>query len=94
MPIPDYVANKNRFELLELLCSGIEPNSVLHLQAESALHVRTAADAEQMVASLEQAIRDATASSNRLGRGLFWLNVVLAAATVVGAFAALWSAFN
>jgi porphobilinogen deaminase len=91
--IPDYLAGKTRQELLEFLCGGLEPGSVLHLQGQSALTVQIVEDAEKAVASLESAIREATTASESLGRRVFWLNVVLAAATAVGAFAALWTAF-
>jgi hypothetical protein len=94
MPLPHYVSDKSRQELLELLCSGIEPGSVLQLQADAAFRAKVVEDAEKAIAGLEQAIRDATASSDSVAGKLFWLNVVLAVATVVGAAAAAWSALN
>ena len=85
---------KSREELMALLASGIEPGSVSHLRYQSAFHLKIVEDAERSAASLVAAIRDAAAASDTLGRKVFWLNVVLAVATVVGAAAAAWAAFG
>ena len=94
MPLPGYVDNKTRAELVELLCSGLEPGSVMHLQASSALQSKIVDEASELLGGLEDAITTAAAASDRLGRKVFWLNVILVVATAVGAFAAVWSAFS
>jgi hypothetical protein len=112
MPVPGLMEGKTRKELLDIMGSGIEPLSVLSLQADAFLRHKIAEDAEREMRNLglaigqaggevakgarllEQSISNAAAASDGLGRKVFWLNVILAAATVVGAFAALWSAFS
>jgi hypothetical protein len=94
VPFPPTSRAKSKQELIELLCSGLEPGSIIELQARSALDVLIAADAERATMALEKATRDAAASSDSLGQKVFWLNVILAAATIVGTLSAVWVAFR
>jgi hypothetical protein len=74
--------------------AGQEPGSIRHGQILASIFVRSVEDLEKAAGSLESAIRAAAASSERLGDRIFFLNIVLTLATVVGAFAAVWSAFD
>lgn len=88
MPVPKYLQGSKE-EILELVGGGVEPGSVLFGQYQAALAVRAVEDLERVGASLVGAITEAAAASDRLGQRVFWLNVILTAATLVGAVAAI-----
>jgi hypothetical protein len=91
--LPPHIRGKNKEELLELFGGGVEPGSVAFGQYQAALAVQAVKDLERVGQSLEAAITEAAKASDRLGSRVFWLNVVLTAATVVGALAALLAIF-
>lgn len=73
-------------ELLEYIdCNGTDSPERKH-----ALHVledRHQRKNQERLAELTEVIREASSSSKSLERKLFWLNVILTAATIVGAAA-------
>ena len=81
----------NKRDLLEKICEGSLPCSIVFEQTKVAILVNATEDLEKSAAALAKTIETAAAASDRLGRKVFWLNVVLAAATVVGAGAAVWA---
>jgi hypothetical protein len=88
VPLPEHLEGKRKEELLELF-TGVQPGSILYGQYQAVLAVRAVEDLERVGESLRDAITEAAAASNRLGNRVFWLNVILTAATVVGALAAI-----
>lgn len=81
-----HIKDKSPEELLEAMVGVAEPGSAVGEQIKIAAIVRAARQ-------LEEATREAAASSASLGRSLNWLTLAVAAATAVGAFAACWQAF-
>jgi len=77
-----YIEGKDKKQLLSGLLDVAEVGSRLHEQVKAGILVRCTED-------LERVISEASRESSRLGRKIFWLNVVLSAATVVGAIATL-----
>jgi len=65
-----------------------ERGSVVHEQLKMAIVARST-DELARACRVGTAIKDSSASADRLGRKLFWLNVILVIATAVGAAAAL-----
>jgi hypothetical protein len=82
----EHIRGKGVEEILTEMVGTALPNSEVHEQQKMAVFARS-------IAGLSEAIRDDTRSTDRLERRIWWLNVVLAVATVVGALAALVSAF-
>jgi len=75
-----YIAGKSIDELLAAMVGVAEVRSPVHEQIKTAVFARTGQE-------LAAAMRDASASSDRLGRRVFWLNWILVALTGVGAIA-------
>lgn len=89
-----YIAGRSKEELADAIAAGVQPGSVMYGTYVAGLAVRSVQDLERVGAAVSAAIGEAAAASDRLGRRIFWLNVVLAVATVVGAVATAWAAFT
>ena len=48
---------------------------------------------ESAISTLEKSIDRNSETSNKLANKVFWLNLILTGATVIGAFVAAWSLF-
>lgn len=83
----EHIRDKTVEQLLADMLGTAQPLSPVHEQQKAAVFARSIAD-------LASAIREDTAATDRLERRIFWLEVVLVAATVVGAAAALVSAIS
>ncbi len=59
----------------------------MHEQQKAAITVRCAEDIETSLKFLEDQLEKNAESSDKVGNKIFWLNVVLAIATLVGAIA-------
>jgi predicted lysophospholipase L1 biosynthesis ABC-type transport system permease subunit len=86
-----YVAGKTKNELLTDLVSTADPGSRVHEQQKLGIPVRASEDIEasvkdlaQAVANLERSMETNSKAGEALSRRIFWLNLVLAAATVLG----------
>jgi len=84
---------KDKNEILaELMEAGV-PGSINLEQQKMGIVVRSVEDIESALKNLEESMNKNAASSESLARKVFWLNVVLAAATVVGALLGLYQFF-
>jgi hypothetical protein len=59
----------------------------VHEQQKAAITVRCTEDIEASLKSLEEQLVKNAESSDKVGNKIFWLNVVLAIASLVGAIA-------
>lgn len=84
-----YVKDKDKNQILEQLKGVANVGTPVHEQMKAAITVRCTEDIETSLKSLENQIKENGKSSDRLGRKIFWLNVVLAMATLVGAIATI-----
>jgi len=91
--MPSYVKGKDKNEILDELGDAGVPGSINHEQQKMGIIVRSVEDIESALKSLEESMNKNAASSESLARKVFWLNVVLTAATVVGAFLGLYQLF-
>jgi hypothetical protein len=82
-----YVKGKNKNQILEELKDTPEVGSLVHEQQKAALIVRCTEDIEASLNALKNQLKENAESSDRLGVKVFWLNIVLALATLVGAIA-------
>jgi hypothetical protein len=71
-----------------------QPGSLMHEQLLATISVRCAGDLERALKSLEDSQNRNAAASDRLGQKVFWLNVVLATATVIGTLIAIAQVFH
>ena len=90
----DFTKGKNKEELLDQIRGGCEPGSKAFEQIRAAITVACAADIETVLARLQSAVEESSKASESLGRKVFWLNVVLTAATVVIAVGTCVMAFK
>jgi len=75
-------------ELLESMNKeSAQPGSVTYAKRQMELMVACVEDVENAVLKLDKSIYRSSELSDRLGRKLFWLNVVLTVATVMVAVA-------
>ena len=82
-----YVEGKDKNQILDALAGTGLPGSLAHEQQKMGIVVRCTEDLEKAIGSLERSMNDNARSSSALGAKVFWLNVILAIATVVGAIA-------
>ena len=82
-----YVSGKDKNEILEALNGTAQVGSTVHEQQKAAITVRCTEDLESAFQNLEEQLKANSESSDSVGRKIFWLNVILASATVVAAIA-------
>ncbi|MHB1076879.1 hypothetical protein [Thiobacillus sp.] len=80
-----YVEDKSKNEILEALTSTALPGSSVHEQQKMGIIVRSAEDLEEALKNLEKSMNRNAESSSQLATKVFWLNVVLVAATATAA---------
>lgn len=85
-----YVRGKDKNQLLSELVGTAQPGSVVHEQQKMGILVRCTEDLEAAVGHLRQSIAEGAESSNRLASKVFWLNFLIATATVAGVLIALF----
>ena len=86
-----YIRGKDKRQLVNELLGTAQPGSPVHEQQKMAIIVAAVEDLERALASLETSMNRNAESADRLAQKVFWLNVILTAATVVGAVGAVWS---
>lgn len=82
-----YVEGRNKNQILEDMVGTARPTSPAHEQQKAAIIVRCTEDIETALKSLEVQIDKNSEASDKVAKKIFWLNVVLALATLVGAVA-------
>ena len=85
----EHIKDKTKDQILDEMVGTGPVGSPVHEQLKMAIVARCTDELGARMAELGMAIKDSSASADRLGRKLFWLNVILVIATAVGAAAAL-----
>ena len=88
-----YVKGKDKNEILNDMYGTAHPGSQVHEQQKMGIIVRSVEDLEVALKSLEESMNRNSESSTQLASKVFWLNVVLAIATVVGTIFAGYEIF-
>jgi hypothetical protein len=89
-----FVKGKDKEQILAELGGTAVPGTQIHELQKSALMVRCTQDLEKQIVLLTATISDANHQQGRLNKRLFYLNIVLTVATMVGAFAILLAALR
>ena len=89
-----HVKDKSKNEILEAMVGTAMPTSPAHEQQKAGIIVRCTEDIEQSIKSLENQLVKNAEASDRMGTKVFWLNIILAIATLVGALATVVIAFK
>lgn len=89
-----YVEGKTKNEILAELALTAQPGSIIHEQQKAAITVRCTEDIETAFSALTAQLAKNSDSNDRLAEKVFWLNVVITLATVVGAAAAVAQALK
>jgi uncharacterized membrane protein len=87
----DYIAGKSPREIVNEMPGTAEPGTAIFEQQRMAIFVGIGEQIETAAHALNETIQSAGEKSDRLARTLNWLTLVIAAATVVGAYAAISS---
>lgn len=82
-----YIKGKNKNTILEEMYGTASPCSVVHEQQKMAIPVRCTED-------IEKVMQESSKSAERLSRKIYFLNWILAAATLVGAIATAAMAYK
>ena len=89
-----YIKGKSKTQVLEELAGTAQVGSQIHEQQKAAITVLCTEDIESSLKSLENQLKLNSESSDKVGNKIFWLNVVLAFATIVGAVATAFIAIK
>ena len=89
-----YVEGKTKNEILAELALTAQPGSIIHEQQKAAITVRCTEDIESAFSALASQLAKNSNSNDRLSGKVFWLNVLIAIATVVGALATVAQALK
>ena len=89
-----FVADKSKDEILEEMGKVAMPGSVVHEQQKAGIIVRSTEDIEDALFELGEKLDRSASSSDKMSERIYWLNVILAAATVVAAIATVVIAFK
>jgi hypothetical protein len=82
-------------ELINEIASPMaSPNGVGYERAKAELTAKLAQDIKTSLDTLNLSIVDSSRSSENLGKKIFWLNIILALATSVGAIATAFIAYK
>lgn len=82
-----YIKDKSKNQILDEMECSAQVGSLIHEQQKAAISVRCTEDIEAALAKVETQLKLNSESSDRVSNKLFWLNVVLASATLVAAVA-------
>jgi len=93
MAVPGYVEGKDKNEILNALIGTAEIGSQVHEQQKMGIVVRCTEDMEKALGSLEKSMDENASANDKLAAKIYWLNVVLTIATVVGTIAAIAQIF-
>jgi len=79
-----YVEGRSKNEILNALYDTAEPGSSVHEQQKMGIIVRCIEDLESSFKNLEDSINKNANSSDKLAKKVFYLDVILTIATVIG----------
>jgi len=79
-----YVKGKTKNEILEEMKGTAHAHSVVQEQQKMGIIVRCTEDMEASIKSLEASMNNNAKSSDNLARKVYWLNIILTVATVIG----------
>ncbi len=85
---------ESKYELAEQVGMNGQPGSRLHAQLEAKLLAQCTGDLEAALNALRASQEAAANASSAVAAKIFWLNIVLTAATALGALAALVQAWR
>jgi len=91
MPPYDYKSTPKE-QMLKDLYAG-SPGAPIHEEIKMAIVMRCAEDLQRALASLEASMNENAKSSESLATKVYWLNWVLAGATVLGTLLAVYQIF-
>lgn len=79
-----HIKETDKIKLLELLSSMTTPTSRAFQYSKTALFVYCSRDLEKAINDLRQSVDLSTSSRDKLSQKLFWLNLIIALATITG----------
>ncbi|EHY0959438.1 TPA: hypothetical protein RQL27_004445 [Vibrio vulnificus] len=89
-----FVEGRSKEQILEEMRDVAQPGSVVHEQQKAGIIVRSTQDIEKVLQELGEKLERSASSSDKMSERIYWLNVVLAFATVVAAIATVVIAFK
>ena len=89
-----YVTEKSKNEILEAMPGTAEPGSPIHEQQKSAILVRCTEDIEDSFQKLGAQLTESVTATEKMSNRIYWLNVVLAVASLIGAIATVVIAYK
>ena len=87
--LDDLTHGKSKTDILSMIGDEASPGSKKNEHLMAAITVRCTEDLERALKSLEESQRQSTTVSDKLAGRVYWLNLVLTAATVIGTIIAL-----
>ena len=84
MRMSGYIEGKNKNQILKELVGTAQPGSPVQEQQKMGIIVRCTEDIEESLKSLEDSMNQNAESSENLSKKIFWLNIVIAIATLIG----------
>lgn len=97
---PGYVKGKTKNEILENFLGTAAPDSPVGELEKLGITVRCTEDIEKAIGSLnitvdslQKTVKESADSSNKLAAKVFWLNLILTAATVIYAAATIYGIY-
>ena len=79
-----HIIETDKLKLLKLLSKMTTPTSKDYQYSKTALLVYCSRDIEKTMSDLKQSVDSSTSSRDKLSIKLFWLNIIIALATITG----------
>ncbi len=79
-----HVKDRDKNQILEEMVGTARPDSPVFEQQRSAIIVRCTEDLEKSISQINDAIVGSSKENQKLNKRLFWLNFLIATATIVG----------
>jgi hypothetical protein len=73
---------------------GVQPDSIIHEHLKMAIVVKCVEDLQGALKSMEESMNRNAASNDKLGSKVFWLNYIIAVATVFYTIVAVYEAIH
>lgn len=88
------IGNKSKDQILRDLNGTAQPGSSVHEQQKMAVIVRCTEDLEKALNNHKESMNNNAESSQKLSNKIFWLNIILASATIIGLLLTIIKFFN